>query len=74
MFFLILLKILFTVFNDHFDILLGTENTVSQNYDIKDLPTTYLINKEEHIRYRAVGGREFDHPKVETNIQSLMQK
>ena len=57
-----------------FNILLDTQSTVSQNYDVRGLPTTYLIDKQGRIRYRAVGGREFDHPKVEKIIQSLMQE
>ena len=57
-----------------FNILLDTKSTVSQNYDVRGLPTTYLIDKEGRIRYRAVGGREFDHPKVEKIIQSLMRE
>jgi len=57
-----------------FNILLDTKSTVSRNYDVRGLPTTYLIDKQGRIRYRAVGGREFDHPKVEKIIQSLMQE
>ena len=57
-----------------FNILLDTQSTVSQDYDVRGLPTTYLIDKKGRIRYRAVGGREFDHPKVEKIIQSLMQE
>lgn len=55
-----------------FNILLDTQSTVSQDYDVRGLPTSYLIDKEGRIRYRAVGGREFDHPKVEKIIQGLM--
>ena len=55
-----------------FNILLDTKSSVAQNYDVRGLPTTYLIDKKGKIRYRAVGGREFDHPEVEKIIQGLM--
>ena len=57
-----------------FNILLDTKSKVAQNYDVRGLPTTYLIDKQGKIRYRAIGGREFDHPKVEKIIQTLMQE
>lgn len=57
-----------------FNILLDNKSTVSQSYDVRGLPTTYLIDKKGRVRYRAVGGREFDHPEVEKIIQSLMDE
>jgi peroxiredoxin len=39
---------------------------------VRGLPTTFLIDKEGRIRYRAVGGREFDHPEVVKIIEQLM--
>ncbi|MDH5711510.1 MAG: TlpA family protein disulfide reductase [Gammaproteobacteria bacterium] len=57
-----------------FDILLDSESKVSQAYEVRGLPTTYLIDKQGKIRYRAIGGREFDHQEVEKIIQSLMNE
>ena len=57
-----------------FNILLDTDSKVSQAYSVRGLPTTYLIDKKGKIRYRAVGGREFDHPEVEKIIKSLMNE
>ena len=57
-----------------FNILLDTKSSVSHDYDVRGLPTTYLIDKKGRIRYRAIGGREFDHPEVEKIIQSLMDE
>lgn len=57
-----------------FNILLDRDSEVSQNYAVRGLPTTYLIDKRGKIRYRAVGGREFDHPKVEMIIEALMDE
>ncbi|MDH3342771.1 MAG: TlpA family protein disulfide reductase [Gammaproteobacteria bacterium] len=57
-----------------FNILLDPDSQVSQAYNVRGLPTTYLIDKKGKIRYRAVGGREFDHPEVEKIIQGLMNE
>lgn len=57
-----------------FNILLDDESQVSQAYSVRGLPTTYLIDKKGKIRYRAVGGREFDHPEVERIIKTLMDE
>jgi len=55
-----------------FIILFDKTSSVSRDYAVRGLPTTYLIDKEGQIRYRAVGGREFDHPEVIKIIEQLM--
>ena len=57
-----------------FEILFDRESNVSQLYGVRGLPTTYLIDKKGNIRYRAVGGREFDHPKVIAIIKQLIEE
>ena len=57
-----------------FTILFDKDSKVSNNYRVSGLPTTYLIDKQGNIRYRAIGGREFDHPEVEKQILQLMQE
>lgn len=57
-----------------FNILLDKDSKVSLAYDVRGLPTTYLIDKKGRIRYRAIGGREFDHPEVEKIIRGLMEE
>ncbi len=57
-----------------FTILFDKDSKVSNNYQVSGLPTTYLIDKQGNIRYRAIGGREFDHPEVEKQILQLMQE
>lgn len=57
-----------------FMILFDKESKVSKSYRVNGLPTTYLIDKQGKIRYRAIGGREFDHPEVEKQIRQLMQE
>ena len=57
-----------------FEILFDTNSSVSQDYAVRGLPTTYLIDKKGKIRYRAVGGREFDHAEVVKLIESLIEE
>jgi thiol-disulfide isomerase/thioredoxin len=55
-----------------FPILFDSNSEVSQLYGVKGLPTTLLINKQGQIVYRAVGGRDFDHPEVRTIVRQLL--
>lgn len=55
-----------------FPILFDRDSKIAEAYKVAGLPTTYLLDKQGKIRYRAVGGREFDHPEVEKLIQALM--
>lgn len=57
-----------------FTILFDENSVVSQAFNVKGLPTTYLVDKQGLIRYRAIGGREFDHPEVEKQIQRLLEE
>ena len=55
-----------------FPILFDRESRIAEQYEVKGLPTTYLLDREGKIRYRAIGGREFDHPEVEALIEGLL--
>lgn len=55
-----------------FPVLFDRDSRVSQDYGVKGLPTTLLIDKRGQIVYRAVGGRDFDHPEVRRIVRSLM--
>jgi thiol-disulfide isomerase/thioredoxin len=57
-----------------FEILFDSTSKVSQDYAVHGLPTTYLIDKKGNIRYRAVGGREFNHPEVVKIIDQLINE
>jgi len=57
-----------------FTILFDKDSAVSRAYRVMGLPTTYLIDKKGNIRFRAIGGREFDHPEVKKQILQLMQE
>ena len=57
-----------------FTVLFDKTSQVSRRYRVNGLPTTYLIDKKGMIRYRAIGGREFNHPKIEKIIQQLLDE
>ena len=57
-----------------FPVLFDKDSSVSRAYKVHGLPTTYLIDKKGYIRFRAIGGREFDHPDVEKLILQLMRE
>ncbi|MCP5298732.1 MAG: TlpA family protein disulfide reductase [Chromatiaceae bacterium] len=55
-----------------FPILFDRESTLAEAYGVKGLPTTFLLDRQGGIRFRAIGGREFDHPEVEALIEGLL--
>lgn len=57
-----------------FPILFDTKSDVSRAYSVHGIPTTYLIDKKGNVRFRAIGGREFDHPDVEKLVLQLMRE
>ena len=57
-----------------FKILYDKQSDVAAKYRVVGLPTTFLIDKNGEIRYRAVGGRDFNSPKVEQQISSLISE
>lgn len=55
-----------------FPILFDRDSRVAEQFGVKGLPTTYLLDKDGLIRYRAIGGREFDHTEIEDTIKDLL--
>lgn len=55
-----------------FPVLFDREGELSQAYQVKGLPTTFLLDRQGRIVYRAVGGRDFNHPEVERIIRDLL--
>ena len=47
-----------------FPILLDLDSQAMQRWKDKGLPTTFVIDAQGRVIYRAVGGREFDHDAV----------
>jgi thiol-disulfide isomerase/thioredoxin len=55
-----------------FPILFDTDGAVAERYSVQGLPTTVIIDRQGRIVYRAVGGRNFDHPDVRKLILDLL--
>lgn len=55
-----------------FTILFDPDSSTAEAYRVVGLPTTFLIDKSGRVRYRAAGGREFDHPDVVALIRKLI--
>ena len=55
----------------NFPILFDYEATSMEMWNVKGLPTTYIINPGGKVAYIAVGGREFDHPDILREITAL---
>jgi thiol-disulfide isomerase/thioredoxin len=55
-----------------FPIVFDKDSAVLRAWPVKGLPTTFLIDKNGHIIYRAVGGRDFDSPESIRLIDELL--
>ena len=57
-----------------FPILFDEKSSAAKQWNVKGLPTSFIVDKRGRVAYRAVGGREFDHPEIERLIQTLIQE
>ena len=55
-----------------FPLLLDRKSAVAKDFGVPGLPTSFLIDKQGRIAYRAVGGRDFDHPEVIALVEKLI--
>lgn len=54
-----------------FPILFDPQSKVSDAFGVQGLPSTYILDKQGRIVFRAKGGRDFDHAEIERKIKSL---
>jgi len=54
-----------------FPLLLDRESAVIGNWPVRGLPTTFVIDPQGKIVYRAIGGRDWDDPGVLKKIRAL---
>ena len=54
-----------------FPILFDKDALEIEKWNVIGLPTTYVINPEGMLIYKAIGGREFDHPNILEKIAHL---
>ena len=57
-----------------FPIIFDTDSSVLKAWPVMGLPTTFILDKQGRIVYRAVGGREFDDPAILAQIQKLIDE
>jgi len=54
-----------------FPILFDPQSKVSDAFGVQGLPSTYILDKQGRIVFRAKGGRDFSHVEIERKIKSL---
>lgn len=57
-----------------FPILLDRESKVIEQWPVRALPTSFVVDRAGKLRYRAVGGREWDDPALVEQLQSLLNE
>jgi thiol-disulfide isomerase/thioredoxin len=55
-----------------FPIVFDKDGSVLKAWPVMGLPTTFILDKQGRIVYRAVGGREFDDPAIQAQIRGLI--
>ena len=54
--------------------LMDTDGEITDKYKPRGLPTTFLIDPTGHIRYQAIGGREWDKKEYIEFIKALINR
>lgn len=54
-----------------FPLLFDSDAASLEDWGVKGLPTTFVVAPDGSIAYRAVGGREFDHPMILEQLRKL---
>jgi thiol-disulfide isomerase/thioredoxin len=57
-----------------FPIVLDRDAQAMQRWQVKGLPTTFIVDPAGQVVFRAVGGREFDHESVTRQLLPLLPK
>jgi len=57
-----------------FHILLDLNGDSMTRWPVRGLPTTFVLDKRGRIAFRAIGGREFDHPQMLRQIERLLRE
>ncbi len=55
-----------------FPVLLDPEGDAMALWPVRGLPTTFILDKRGRLAYRAIGGREFDHPEIVRQVTELL--
>ena len=54
-----------------FPLLMDQDSSVINRWPVKGLPTTFVVDVNGKIAYRAIGGRKWDDPKLLAIIKTL---
>lgn len=54
-----------------FQMLLDLDAALMNQWKVRGLPTTFIVGPDGKLAYRAVGGREFDHPDIVNKVLKL---
>jgi len=54
-----------------FQIVFDTEALLMEQWKVQGLPSTFIVSKGGKVIYKAVGGREFNHPTIRQKILEL---
>lgn len=55
-----------------FPLLFDTRSEISEKYGVKGLPTSFIIDAGGRVTHKAIGGRDFHHPALIEQIESLL--
>ena len=56
-----------------FPLLMDSDSSVINQWPVRGLPTTFVVDPEGRIVYRAIGGREWDDPALLSLVRALKQ-
>jgi peroxiredoxin len=57
-----------------FPLLLDLDSRVIQDWPVRGLPTTFVVDPEGRIAYRAIGSRDWEHPAMLGTLRALHQQ
>lgn len=56
-----------------FPLLLDPDSTMSSQWPLQGIPTSFVVDAQGRIAYIAVGGRDWDHPTILTELRKLLK-
>ncbi|QKT02776.1 TlpA family protein disulfide reductase [Ectothiorhodospiraceae bacterium 2226] len=57
-----------------FPLLLDEDSTVIADWPVRGIPTTFVIDPQGRMAYRAIGGRDWDQPEMLDPVRALLQE
>lgn len=55
-----------------FPLLLDRDSAVIEAWPVRGIPTTFILDREGRMAYRAIGAREFDAPELRARVRELL--